>query len=94
MTEEFEDVQNKVQFLGGQVHMLVGFALAIIESHPDLAELERKFQMYAQTTLANTEAVTVPDEYVDGVLDISKRLQNAIERVLALREGPKDRNRT
>jgi hypothetical protein len=92
--EELEDIQRKVQFVGGQVHMLVGFALAIIESHPDLRELERKFQMHAQTTLANTEAITVPEEYVDGVLDISKRLQTAIERVRERREGPKDRNRT
>ncbi len=63
--------------------MLVGFLLAVIDSHPDPAELARHFETAAQITLAKSEAALIAEEYIDGELDVSHRLKRALETAQA-----------
>jgi hypothetical protein len=77
--DELAEVKWKVEFVAGQVHLLVGFLISIIETHPDPEDLARRFENIEQVTLARTEGVLVAEDYIDGELDISKRLKRAIE---------------
>jgi hypothetical protein len=45
--DEVAKLRGKLRFVDGQVHMLMGFLLAIIDTHPDPAELARHFEVAA-----------------------------------------------
>jgi hypothetical protein len=83
--EELDMLWSRLRFANGQIHMLIGFLLAVIDTHPDPSELNRHFELAEQITLANSEAALIAEEYIDGELDVSKRLKNALERALARR---------
>jgi hypothetical protein len=77
--DELAEVKRKIEFVAGQVHLLIGFLVAVIDTHPDPDDLARRFEKIEQITLARTEGVLVAEDYIDGELDISKRLKRAIE---------------
>jgi len=54
------DQNEKIEFLGGQVHALVGFAHAVITSHPNLAVLARHLDEIGKVNLATAETSAVP----------------------------------
>jgi hypothetical protein len=83
------DQSEKIEFLGGQVHALVGFALAVITSHPNLAVLAQHLEQIGTTNLAVAETAAVREEYVLGVEDIRDRLKAAVTSALAHRKSPK-----
>jgi hypothetical protein len=80
---------EKIEFLGGQVHALVGFAQAVILSHPNLAELAQHLEQIGTANLAAAETAAVREEYVLGVEDIRDRLKLAVTSALARRTNPK-----
>lgn len=80
---------EKIEFLGGQAHALVGFALAVIYAHPAPAELARYLDLVGPATLARAEGEPVPDEYVAGVQDVQDRLRRGVEMALAQRPNPR-----
>ena len=92
--DEITELKRKLEFVGGQVHLLVGFLLAVIDTHHDPDELGRHFEKVQQITLARTESTLVAEAYIEGQLDISQRLKPAIEKAQARKEAPrKDRRR-
>lgn len=80
-----------LEFLGGQVLLLVGFLVAIIDTHPDPDDLALRFEKIEQTTLARSEGVLVAEDYIEGELDISKRLKRAIEIAQGRKVSPHNR---
>jgi hypothetical protein len=80
---------EKIEFLGGQVHALMGFAQAVIASHPDLPVLARRLEQIGTVNLATAETAAVREEYVLGVEDIRDRLKQAVTTALAQRTNPK-----
>jgi hypothetical protein len=83
------DQSEKIEFLGGQVHALVGFAHAIITSHPNLALLARHLDEIGKVNLATAETSAVREGYVLGVEDIRDRLKAAVTSALARKTNPK-----
>ena len=69
---------EKLDFLGGQVHALMGFALAAIKAHHDLAKFAWHFDSVGKTTLKRVEATLTSESYVDGVKDVQDRLGRGI----------------
>ena len=83
------DRDEKIEFLGGEVHALVGFAHAVIASHPNLAVLARHLDQIGTVNLATAETAAVREEYVLGVEDIRDRLKSSATSLLAQRTRPK-----
>lgn len=79
---------EKIEFLGGQVHALMGFAIAVITTNADPAKLARHLDFVGQVTLARTENDLVSDTYIEGIQDVQDRLKRAVETALKQRAGP------
>ena len=79
---------EKIEFLAGQVHALMGFAIAIITTSADPTRLARHLDFVGEITLARTEGASVPDSYVEGVQDIQDRLTRAVETARTPRANP------
>ena len=77
---------EKLEFLAGQVHALVGFSLAAINTHPGLASLARHLELVEKSSLARVEASAVTEDYVDGLRDVFDRLKTGLESARALRK--------
>lgn len=80
---------EKIEFLEGQVHALVGFATAVIFSHPNPTLFAQCLEKIGEVNLARAEADTVTDAYVDGVISIKTRLKSLAETALARQTHPK-----
>jgi hypothetical protein len=70
------DSEN-VQFLAGQVHALVGFGIAIINTHPSPAELSQHIEAAEHVTLARVESALVIEAFLEGVRNVFDRLKIA-----------------
>jgi hypothetical protein len=81
--------REKIEFLAGEVHALMGFATAVVLSHSDLSLLASKIEEVSQANLARAEGESVTDSYVDGVLEIWDRLRGALQIAEAARSRPK-----
>ena len=79
---------EKLDFLGGQVHALMGFALAAIKAHHDLSKFAWHFNSIGKTTLERVEATPISDSYFDGVKDVQDRLVRSIGISLGRQEDP------
>jgi hypothetical protein len=80
--------EEKIAFLGGQVHALIGFATALITSHPNLALLAEHLEKAGELNLARAESMPVADVYVEGVLDVKDRLREIVEIASGQRTRP------
>lgn len=80
---------EKIEFLGGQVHALIGFATAIIIADPTPARLQKYLDYVGEINLARAEGALVSESYVEGVLDVKDRLKRAVETALKQRANPK-----
>lgn len=74
MTED-----DKLEFMAGRVHALVGFATAMITSHPEPDVLARHVENILPINEAAAEISAVPDAYVEGVYDVLDRLLRAVK---------------
>jgi hypothetical protein len=83
------DQSEKIEFLAGEVHALMGFATAIVMTHPDISELAEQIEQTAQANLALAEGSVVPDEFVEGVQHIWDRIRKAIKTSQAQQTIPK-----
>jgi hypothetical protein len=88
---------DELEFIAGQVHALMGFALAVIDAHPAPARLAQSIDSIGQVTLARAEGVLVSDRYIDGIQNVMDRLRYGVETALGRQEphsrdeGPGDR---
>jgi hypothetical protein len=69
---------ENVQFLAGQVHALIGFCIAIINTHPSPAELSQHIEAAEHVTLAHVESTLVIEDFLDGVRNVFDRLKIAV----------------
>jgi hypothetical protein len=73
---------EKIEFLAGQIHALMGFALAVINTHPSPAQLSRHLDFAGEITLARAEGTLVSDHYVEGLQNVQDRLRRGVETAL------------
>ena len=91
--EELDLLWRRLRYSDGQVHMLIGFLLAVIDTHPDPHELMRHFERAEQITLAKSEASLIAEDYIDGEIDVANRLKAALETARARKAtGNKDQD--
>jgi hypothetical protein len=77
MTDDTRETEN-VRFVAGQVHALVGFCIAIINTHPSPAELSLHLDAVEHVTLARVESTLVIEDFLDGVRNVFDRLRMAV----------------
>lgn len=77
MADDTRETEN-VRFLAGQVHALVGFCVAIINTHPSPADLSQHLEAVEHVTLARVESTLVIEDFLDGVRNVFDRLKTAV----------------
>jgi len=85
---------ERLDFLAGQVHALMGFAQAVISTHHAPERLARHLDSIGQMALARAEGTLVSDDYVDGVQDVQNRLKRGVEIALGQREARNSTDRS
>ncbi len=85
MPSEQRRIQN-LDFIAGQVHALLAFALASVHAHPNLTLLSIHISRAEQGALGRTEATTVSDDFLDGEIDVFERLKAVATADRTLRE--------
>jgi hypothetical protein len=87
------DDRKNLDFAGGQVHALISFLNALIETHPNPDVLAKRFERISQVALALVEGTLVSDEFLDGRQNVTDRLKLALERAQVQQESRrKDRD--
>jgi hypothetical protein len=57
---------EKIDFLAGEVSALRAFALAVINSHPNLRLLRDEFERLSELQIGLSVPSTVTEQYLDG----------------------------
>ena len=70
---------DRVDFLAGEVHALLCFALAMSEAFPDQNLLRELFEKASQTGLANLETTLVGDKTIAGFQYICERISVSLQ---------------
>ena len=83
---------EKLETLAGRVHALVGFATAVITSHPNPAILALHLERVSEMNLARAETSAVSENYVEGVQDMRDRLFEVVRIALGRPRVPTDRS--
>lgn len=78
MADTGETETENVRFLAGQMHALIGFCIAVINTHPSPAELSLHLDAVEHVTLAKVESTLVIEEFLDGVRNVFDRLRRAV----------------
>jgi hypothetical protein len=73
------DEEHRVNFLAGQVHSLIGFALAVINTHPDPANLQAHLETADVAAVSVAGGPLVSDEFLKGMEDVAVRLRVSVE---------------
>jgi hypothetical protein len=86
MADDTREIEN-VRFLAGQVHALVGFCIATINTHPSPADLSQHLEAVEHVTLARVESTLVMEDFLDGVRNVFDRLKTAVSDAEARHES-------
>jgi hypothetical protein len=78
MADTGETETENVRFLAGQVHALIGFCIAVINTHPAPTDLSLHLDAVEHVTLAKVESTLVIEEFLDGVRNVFDRLRRAV----------------
>jgi len=79
MTDDTAETETEnVRFLAGQVHALVGFCIAVINTHPSPTELGLHVDAAEHVTLAHVESTLVLEDFLEGVRNVFDRLKTAV----------------
>lgn len=70
---------DRVDFLAGQVHALVSFALAAATTHREPLLLRAEYEKSSQTGLAKMEMSPASDRAVAGFQDVTRRILSILE---------------
>jgi hypothetical protein len=76
MADDTQESAN-VHFIAGQVHALVGFCVAVINTHPSPVELGLHLDAVEHVTLAQVESTLVIEDLLQGVRNVFDRLKAA-----------------
>jgi hypothetical protein len=85
MADDTKETEN-VHFIAGQVHALVGFCVAVINSHPSPEMLGLHLDAVEHVTLAHVEATLVMEDFLHGTRNVFDRLKAAAADAEARRE--------
>jgi hypothetical protein len=77
---------RRVDYLAGQIQSLIGFTLAAINTHPDPANMQAHLETVDLAATANAGGVAVSETFLEGMRNVSERLQGAVE-MARLRKG-------
>lgn len=78
-------LEERQDFLQGQMQALLGFAFGVIETHPDPATLRLFCQATAEGATAKTLPMPVTDACLQGIEDMRERLVGQATNVLGRR---------
>ena len=81
---------DKIDFMNGQIKGLLNFAQAVIQSHPAPERLRHHFETIARADPNSPEGLSISEAYVDGMMDVNRKIAVALERVLAPAEPQPD----
>src|SRR5215471_17337233 len=85
MADDTQENEN-VHFIAGQVHALVGFCVAVINSHPSPEMLGLHLDAVEHVTLAHVESTLVMEDFLEGVRNVFDRLKAAVADAEARQE--------
>jgi hypothetical protein len=85
MADDTKETEN-VQFIAGQVHALVGFCVAVINSHPSPEMLGLHLEAVEHVTLAHVESTLVMEDFLEGTRNVFDRLKAAVADAEARQE--------
>jgi hypothetical protein len=77
MADDRREIEN-VRFLAGQVHALMGFCVAVINTHPSPDDLRLHLDAVEHVTLARVESTLVIEDFLEGVRNVFDRLKTAV----------------
>jgi hypothetical protein len=77
MADDTRETEN-IRFLAGQVHALIGFCVAVINTHPSPADLSLHLEAVEHVSLARVESTLVIEDFLDGMRDVFDRLKTAV----------------
>jgi hypothetical protein len=77
MADDTQETEN-VHFVAGQVHALVGFCVAVINSHPSPEMLGLHLEAVEHVTLAHVESTLVMEDFLEGTRNVFDRLKAAV----------------
>jgi hypothetical protein len=83
--DDTQETEN-IRFLAGQVHALVGFCVAVINTHPSPADLNLHLEAVEHVTLAHVESTLVIEDFLDGMRNVFDRLKTAVASAEARQE--------
>jgi hypothetical protein len=84
--DDTQETEN-IRFLAGQVHALVGFCVAVINTHPSPADLNLHLEAVEHVTLARVESTLVIEDFLDGMRNVFDRLKTAVANAEARQEA-------
>jgi hypothetical protein len=73
---------RRIDFLAGQVHSLIGFALAMVNTHPDPAKLQKHLEAADLAAVSVAGGLLVSDDFLKGMEDVAVRLRVSVETAL------------
>jgi hypothetical protein len=85
MADDTKETEN-VHFIAGQVHALVGFCVAVINSHPSPEMLGLHLDAVEHVTLAHVESSLVMEDFLEGTRNVFDRLKAAVADAEARQE--------
>jgi hypothetical protein len=85
MADDTQESEN-VHYIAGQVHALVGFCVAVINSHPSPEMLGLHLDAVEHVTLAHVESTLVMEDFLEGVRNVFDRLKAAVADAEARQE--------
>ena len=83
------DEANRLDFVSGQVHALIGLMLVMARAHPHPAALLQQLDVMELAATARAESEPVSDTFLGGLRDPIGRVRQAVRRQLGL---PTDQN--
>lgn len=81
-------VEDKLDFLGGQLHALRSFAYAVIRATPTPHELQKELDQCIEAAVALSTPVPVEDSYLNGLHEESANLRRCVAAALERRSAP------
>jgi hypothetical protein len=84
-----ESGNTRTDFIAGQVHGLIAFALAIVATHPNPAALEEQLKTADLVATAKAGAEPVSEDFLDGMADVSWRLADLVGKARQRRDRPR-----
>jgi hypothetical protein len=75
--------EEKIEFLGGQVHALSAICIALIYDHSNPERFGRWLDVTEQAMLARIESTLLDEEYLEGFQEMIAKMKQTLANVKA-----------